>query len=102
MAFAKGEMAMLHLELIYRRLPMGQEFLRKRGTKEQQTQTEFNDLNHSSISRKRSRKTRIEEAIGDQLIDSENTLTKKGKKQRWRLRSQSPPPQGQRMYSTHI
>jgi hypothetical protein len=44
---------------------MGQEFLRKRETKEQQTQTEFNDLNHSSFSRKRSRKTRIEEAIGD-------------------------------------
>ena len=49
-AFAQAESSMLHLELVYRRLIMGQEFLWKRGMKEQQTQTDFNELNHSSFS----------------------------------------------------
>ncbi len=44
---------MLHLELVYRRLLMGQEFLRKSGMRNQETQTELNETGNSNVKLKR-------------------------------------------------
>ena len=97
--FAKAESSMLHLELVYRRLLMGQEFLRKSGMRNQETQTELNEPGNSNFKLKRLRKVRTKEATRDQM-NSENVLTGEKSKTIWRVYSQSPPRQGQATYST--
>jgi len=98
-AFAQAESSMLHLELVYRRLLMGQEFLRKSGMRSQETQTELNEPGNSNFKLKRLRKVRTKEATRDQM-NSENVLTGEKSKTIWRVYSQSPPRQGQATYST--
>ncbi len=98
-AFAKAESSMLHLELIYRRLLMGQELLRKSEMRNQETQTEFNELGNSNFKLKRLRKVRAKEANRDQM-NSEDALTRVKSNSIWRVYSQSPPQQGQATYST--
>jgi len=98
-AFAQAESSMLHLELVYRRLLMGQEFLRKSGMRNQETQTELNETGNSNVKLKRLRKVRTKEATRDQM-NSENVLTGEKSKTIWRVYSQSPPRQGQATYST--
>ena len=98
-AFAQAESSMLHLELVYRRLLMGQEFLRKSGMRNQETQTELNESGNSNVKLKRLRKVRTKEATRDQM-NSENVLTGEKSKTIWRVYSQSPPRQGQATYST--
>ncbi len=98
-AFAQAESSMLHLELIYRRLLMGQEFLRKSGMRNQETQTELNEPGDSNFKLKRLRKVRTKEATRDQM-NSESVLTGEKSKTIWRVYSQSPPRQGQVTYST--
>jgi hypothetical protein len=98
-AFAQAESSMLHLELVYRRLLMGQEFLRKSGMRNQETQTELNEPGNSNFKLKRLRKVRTKEATRDQM-NSENVLTGEKSKTIWRVYSQSPPRQGQATYST--
>ena len=98
-AFAQAESSMLHLELVYRRLLMGQEFLRKSGMRNQETQTELNEPGNSNFKLKRLRKVRTKEATRDQM-NSENVLTGEKSKTIWRVYSQSPPQQGQVTYST--
>ena len=98
-AFAQAESSMLHLELVYRRLLMGQEFLRKSGMRNQETQTELNEPGNSNFKLKRLRKAKTKEATRDQM-NSENVLTGEKSKTIWRVYSQSPPRQGQATYST--
>jgi hypothetical protein len=98
-AFAQAESSMLHLELVYRRLLMGQEFLRKSGMRNQETQTELNEPGNSNVKLKRLRKVRTKEATRDQM-NSESVLTGEKSKTIWRVYSQSPPRQGQATYST--
>jgi hypothetical protein len=98
-AFAQAESSMLHLELVYRRLLMGQEFLRKSGMRNQETQTELNEPGNSNFKLKRLRKVRTKEATRDQM-NSESILTGEKSKTIWRVYSQSPPQQGQVTYST--
>ena len=98
-AFAQAESSMLHLELVYRRLLMGQEFLRKSGMRNQETQTELNEPGNSNFKLKRLRKVRTKEATRDQM-NSESVLTGEKSKTIWRVYSQSPPRQGQVTYST--
>ena len=98
-AFAQAESSMLHLELVYRRLLMGQEFLRKSGMRNQETQTELNEPGNSNFKLKRLRKARTKEATRDQM-NSESVLTGEKSKTIWRVYSQSPPRQGQATYST--
>jgi len=98
-AFAQAESSMLHLELVYRRLLMGQEFLRKSGMRNQETQTELNETGNSNVKLKRLRKVRTKEATRDQM-NSESVLTGEKSKTIWRMYSQSPPRQGQATYST--
>jgi hypothetical protein len=98
-AFAQAESSMLHLELVYRRLLMGQEFLRKSGMRNQETQTELNESGNSNVKLKRLRKVRTKEATRDQM-NSESVLTGEKSKTIWRVYSQSPPRQGQATYST--
>jgi len=98
-AFAQAESSMLHLELVYRRLLMGQEFLRKSGMRNQETQTELNEPGNSNVKLKRLRKIRTKETTRDQM-NSENVLTGEKSKTIWRVYSQSPPQQGQVTYST--
>ena len=98
-AFAQAESSMLHLELVYRRLLMGQEFLRKSGMRNQETQTELNETGNSNVKLKRLRKARTKEATRDQM-NSESVLTGEKSKTIWRVYSQSPPRQGQAAYST--
>jgi len=98
-AFAQAESSMLHLELVYRRLLMGQEFLRKSGMRNQETQTELGEPGNSNFKLKRLRKVRTKEATRDQ-INSESVLTGEKSKTIWRVYSQSPPRQGQATYST--
>ena len=98
-AFAQAESSMLHLELVYRRLLMGQEFLRKSGMRNQETQTELNEPSNSNFKLKRLRKARTKEATRDQM-NSESVLTGEKSKTIWRVYSQSPPRQGQATYST--
>ena len=98
-AFAQAESSMLHLELVYRRLLMGQEFLRKSGMRNQETQTELNEPGNSNVKLKRLRKVRTKEATRDQM-NSESILTGEKSKTIWRVYSQSPPRQGQVTYST--
>jgi hypothetical protein len=98
-AFAQAESSMLHLELVYRRLLMGQEFLRKSGMRNQETQTELNEPGNSNFKLKRLRKVRTKEATRDQM-NSESVLTGEKSKTIWRVYSQSPPQQGQVTYST--
>ena len=98
-AFAQAESSMLHLELVYRRLLMGQEFLRKSGMRNQETQTELNEPGNSNVKLKRLRKARTKEATRDQM-NSESVLTGEKSKTIWRVYSQSPPRQGQATYST--
>lgn len=98
-AFAQAESSMLHLELVYRRLLMGQEFLRKSGMRNQETQTELNEPGNSNFKLKRLRKVRTKEATRDQM-NSESILTGEKSKTIWRVYSQSPPRQGQATYST--
>ena len=98
-AFAQAESSMLHLELVYRRLLMGQEFLRKSGMRNQETQTELNEPGNSNFKLKRLRKVRAKEATRDQM-NSESVLTGEKSKTIWRVYSQSPPRQGQATYST--
>ena len=98
-AFAQAESSMLHLELVYRRLLMGQEFLRKSGMRNQETQTELNETGNSNVKLKRLRKVRTKEATRDQM-NSESVLTGEKSKTIWRVYSQSPPRQGQVTYST--
>jgi hypothetical protein len=98
-AFAQAESSMLHLELVYRRLLMGQEFLRKSGMRNQETQTELNEPGNSNVKLKRLRKVRTKEATRDQM-NSESVLTGEKSKTIWRVYSQSPPRQGQVTYST--
>ena len=98
-AFAQAESSMLHLELVYRRLLMGQEFLRKSGMRNQETQTELNEPGNSNVKLKRLRKIRTKETTRDQM-NSENVLTGEKSKTIWRMYSQSPPQQGQVTYST--
>jgi hypothetical protein len=98
-AFAQAESSMLHLELVYRRLLMGQEFLRKSGMRNQETQTELNETGNSNVKLKRLRKVRTKEATRDQM-NSESVLTGEKSKTIWRVYSQSPPRQGQAAYST--
>jgi len=98
-AFAQAESSMLHLELVYRRLLMGQEFLRKSGMRNQETQTELNEPGNSNFKLKRLRKVRTKEATRDQM-NSESVLTGEKSKTIWRVYSQSPPRQGQATYST--
>jgi len=98
-AFAQAESSMLHLELVYRRLLMGQEFLRKSGMRNQETQTELNEPGNSNVKLKRLRKIRTKETTRDQM-NSENVLTGEKSKTIWRVYSQSPPRQGQTTYST--
>jgi len=82
-AFAQAESSMLHLELVYRRLLMGQEFLRKSGMRNQETQTELNEPGNSNVKLKRLRKVRTKEATRDQM-NSENVLTGEKSKTIWR------------------
>jgi len=98
-AFAQAESSMLHLELVYRRLLMGQEFLRKSGMRNQETQTELNEPGNSNFKLKRLRKAKTKEATRDQT-NSESVLTGEKSKTIWRVYSQSPPRQGQATYST--
>jgi hypothetical protein len=98
-AFAQAESSMLHLELVYRRLLMGQEFLRKSGMRNQETQTELNETGNSNVKLKRLRKVRTKEVTRDQM-NSESVLTGEKSKTIWRVYSQSPPRQGQATYST--
>ena len=98
-AFAQAESSMLHLELVYRRLLMGQEFLRKSGMRNQETQTELSEPGNSNFKLKRLRKVRTKEVTRDQM-NSENVLTGEKSKTIWRVYSQSPPRQGQATYST--
>jgi hypothetical protein len=98
-AFAQAESSMLHLELVYRRLLMGQEFLRKSRMRNQETQTELNESGNSNVKLKRLRKVRTKEATRDQM-NSESVLTGEKSKTIWRVYSQSPPRQGQAAYST--
>jgi len=98
-AFAQAESSMLHLELVYRRLLMGQEFLRKSGMRNQETQTELSEPGNSNFKLKRLRKVRTKEATRDQM-NSESVLTGEKSKTIWRMYSQSPPRQGQATYST--
>jgi len=98
-AFAQAESSMLHLELVYRRLLMGQEFLRKSGMRNQETQTELNEPGNSNFKLKRLRKVRTKETTRDQM-NSESVLTGEKSKTIWRVYSQSPPRQGQATYST--
>jgi hypothetical protein len=98
-AFAQAESSMLHLELVYRRLLMGQEFLRKSRMRNQETQTELNEPGNSNFKLKRLRKVRTKEATRDQM-NSESVLTGEKSKTIWRVYSQSPPQQGQVTYST--
>ena len=98
-AFAQAESSMLHLELVYRRLLMGQEFLRKSGMRNQETQTELSEPGNSNFKLKRLRKVRTKEATRDQM-NSESVLTGEKSKTIWRVYSQSPPRQGQVTYST--
>ncbi len=98
-AFAKAESSMLHLELVYRWLLMGQELLRKSGMRNQETQTEFNELSNSNFKLKRLRKIQTKEVTKDQM-NSESTMTGEKSKTIWRVYSQSPPRQGQVTYST--
>jgi hypothetical protein len=98
-AFAQAESSMLHLELVYRRLLMGQELLRKSGMRNQETQTEFNESSNSNSKLKRLRKVRTKEVTRDQM-NSGSTLTGEKSKTIWRVYSQSPPQQGQVTYST--
>lgn len=98
-AFAQAESSMLHLELVYRRLLMGQEFLRKSGMRNQETQTELNEPGNSNVKLKRLRKVRTKEATRDQM-NSESVLTGEKSKTIWRVYSQSSPRQGQATYST--
>ena len=98
-AFAQAESSMLHLELVYRRLLMGQEFLRKSGRRNQETQTELNEPGNSNFKLKRLRKAKTKEATRDQM-NSESVLTGEKSKTIWRVYSQSPPRQGQATYST--
>ena len=98
-AFAQAESSMLHLELVYRRLLMGQEVLRKSGMRNQETQTELNEPGNSNVKLKRLRKVRTKEATRDQM-NSESVLTGEKSKTIWRVYSQSPPRQGQATYST--
>jgi len=98
-AFAQAESSMLHLELVYRRLLMGQEFLRKGGMRNQETQTELSEPGNSNFKLKRLRKVRTKEATRDQM-NSESVLTGEKSKTIWRVYSQSPPRQGQVTYST--
>jgi len=98
-AFAQAESSMLHLELVYRRLLMGQEFLRKSGMRNQETQTELNEPGNSNFKLKRLRKVKTKEATRDQM-KSESVLTGEKSKTIWRVYSQSPPRQGQATYST--
>ena len=98
-AFAQAESSMLHLELVYRRLLMGQEFLRKSRMRNQETQTELNESGNSNVKLKRLRKVRTKEATRDQM-NSESVLTGEKSKTIWRVYSQSPPRQGQVTYST--
>ncbi len=98
-AFAQAESSMLHLELVYRRLLMGQEFLRKSGMRNQETQTELNVPGNSNFKLKRLRKVKTKEVTRDQ-INSESILTGEKSKTIWRVYSQSPPRQGQATYST--
>ena len=98
-AFAQAESSMLHLELVYRRLLMGQEFLRKSGMRNQETQTELNEPGNSNFKLKRLRKVKTKEATRDQM-NSESVLTGEKSKTIWRVYSQSPPRQGQVTYST--
>ena len=98
-AFAQAESSMLHLELVYRRLLMGQEFLRKSGMRNQETQTELNEPGNSNFKLKRLRKARTKEVTRDQM-NSESILTGEKSKTIWRVYSQSPPRQGQATYST--
>ncbi len=97
-AFAQAESSMLHLELVYRRLLMGQEFLRKSGMRNQETQTELSEPGNSNFKLKRLRKVRTKEATRDQM-NSESVLTGEKSKTIWRVYSQSPPRQGQATYS---
>jgi len=98
-AFAQAESSMLHLELVYRWLLMGQEFLRKSGMRNQETQTELNETGNSNVKLKSLRKVRTKEATRDQM-NSESILTGEKSKTIWRVYSQSPPRQGQVTYST--
>jgi hypothetical protein len=98
-AFAQAESSMLHLELVYRRLLMGQEFLRKSGMRNQETQTELNETGNSNVKLKRLRKVKTKEVTRDQM-NSESVLTGEKSKTIWRVYSQSPPRQGQATYST--
>ena len=98
-AFAQAESSMLHLELVYRRLLMGQEFLRKSGMRSQETQTELNEPGNSNVKLKRLRKVKTKETTRDQM-NSESVLTGEKSKTIWRVYSQSPPRQGQATYST--
>jgi hypothetical protein len=98
-AFAQAESSMLHLELVYRQLLMGQEFLRKSGMRNQETQTDLNETGNSNVKLKRLRKVRTKEATRDQM-NSESVLTGEKSKTIWRVYSQSPPRQGQVTYST--
>ncbi len=98
-AFAQAESSMLHLELVYRRLLMGQEFLRKSGMRNQETQTELNEPGNPNFKLKRLRKARTKEVTRDQM-NSESVLTGEKSKTIWRVYSQSPPRQGQATYST--
>ena len=98
-AFAQAESSMLHLELVYRRLLMGQEFLRKSGMRNQETQTELNEPGNSNSKLKRLRKVRTKETTRDQK-NSESVSTGEKSKTIWRVYSQSPPQQGQVTYST--
>jgi len=98
-AFAQAESSMLHLELVYRRLLMGQELLRKSGMRNQETQTELNEPGNSNFKLKRLRKVKTKEVTRDQM-NSESVLTGEKSKTIWRVYSQSPPQQGQVTYST--
>jgi len=98
-AFAQAESSMLHLELVYRRLLMGQEFLRKSRMRNQETQTELNEPGNSNVKLKRLRKVKTKEVTRDQM-NSESVLTGEKSKTIWRVYSQSPPRQGQATYST--
>ncbi len=78
---------------------MGQEFLRKSGMRNQETQTELNEPGNSNFKVKRLRKVRTKEATRDQM-NYESVLTGEKSKTIWRVYSQSPPRQGQATYST--
>ncbi len=53
---------------------MGQEFLRKSGMRNQETQTELNEPGNSNFKLKRLRKVRTKEATRDQM-NSESVLS---------------------------